>query len=95
MSNTNGSLNGQVRVLEILDGFGSRQDGLGLLECVHHLLPGCLADLEILLVIEELLSLGLLLNLVDLGLGLLLVGGVGVCHQFPQQCCKRCLCSWA
>jgi len=67
---------GQVRVLEIPDGFGSRQNGLGLLECLHHLLPGCLADLEILLVIEEFLSLGGLLNLVDLGLGLLLQDGV-------------------
>merc|ERR1719163_2499459 len=34
--------------LKILDELGSRQDGLGLLECLNLLIPGSLADLEIL-----------------------------------------------
>merc|ERR1719502_120677 len=93
--------------LEILHELGTRQDGLGLLECLNLLIPGSLADLEILhdeiavlvelgVVVGELLQLekgGLLvgdcllkvllglcplLSLVDLRLGLLLNGGVGV-----------------
>merc|ERR1719379_2816131 len=93
--------------LEVLDELGSRQDGLGLLERLDLLIPGSLADLEVLhdevavlvelgVVVGELLQLeegGLLvgdclleillglcplLSLVDLGLGLLLDGGVCV-----------------
>merc|ERR1719454_664786 len=93
--------------LEVLDELGSRQDGFGLLERLNLLIPGSLADLEILhdeiavlvelsVVVGELLQLekgGLLvgdcllevllglcplLSLVDLRLGLLLNGGVGV-----------------
>merc|ERR1719460_3060277 len=96
--------------LEILDELGSRQDGFGLLECLNLLIPGSLADLEILhdeiavlvelsVVVGELLQLekgGLLvgdcllevllglyplLSLVDLRLGLLLDGGVGVSDE--------------
>merc|ERR1719163_1125663 len=104
--------------LEVLDELGSRQDGLGLLECLNLLIPGSLADLEILhdeiavlvelsVVVGELLQfekggllvgdcllevlLGLcpLLSLVDLRLGLLLDGGVGVSHEILV--CLLCL----
>merc|ERR1719213_845655 len=96
--------------LEVLDELGTRQDGLGLLECLNLLIPGSLADLEVLhdevailvelsvvvgelLQLEEggllvgdrllkvLLSLCLLLSLVDLRLGLLLNGLVGVSDE--------------
>merc|ERR1719502_786843 len=96
--------------LEILDELGTRQDGLGLLECLDLLIPGSLADLEVLhdevavlvelrvvvgellqleeggllvgdCLLEVLLRLGALLGLVDLGLGLLLNGGVCVLDE--------------
>merc|ERR1719215_784772 len=101
--------------LEVLDELGSRQDRLGLLECLNFLVPGSLANLKILhdkiailvelsivvgelLQLEEgclligdsllqiLLCLGLLLSLVDLGLGLLLNGGIGVLDKFFIRC---------
>merc|ERR1719454_2405063 len=104
--------------LEILDELGSRQDGLGLLERLDLLIPGGLADLEVLhdeiavlvelgVVVGELLQLekgGLLvgdcllevllglcplLSLVDLRLGLLLNGGVGVRDEILV--CLLCL----
>merc|ERR1719454_943349 len=104
--------------LEILDELGSRQDGFGLLECLNLLVPGSLADLEVLhdeiavlvelgVVVGELLQLekgGLLvgdcllkvllglcplLGLVDLRLGLLLNGGVGVSDEILV--CLLCL----
>merc|ERR1719223_261494 len=101
--------------LKVLDELGSRQDRLGLLECLNFLVPGSLANLKILhdkitilvelgivvgefLQFEEgclfisdsllqiLLCFGLLLSLVDLGLGLLLDGGVGVLDKFLIRC---------
>merc|ERR1719305_1291200 len=80
--------------LEVLDELGSRQDGLGLLECLNLLIAGILAELGVVVgelfqleecgllvgdcLLKVLLGLCLLLGLVHLRLGLLLNGGVGV-----------------
>merc|ERR1719473_1557637 len=62
--------------LEVLDELGSRQDGLGLLERLNLLIPGCLADLEILHdEITVLMELGVVVReLLQLEKGGLLVG---------------------
>merc|ERR1719163_2778783 len=62
--------------LEVLDELGSRQDGLGLLECLNLLIPGSLADLEILHdEIAVLVELGVVVGeILQLEKGGLLVG---------------------
>merc|ERR1719498_2065384 len=59
--------------LEILDELGTRQDGLGLLECLDLLIPGGLADLEVLhdevaVLVELSVVVGKLLQLEESGL---------------------------
>merc|ERR1719163_2448215 len=59
--------------LKILDELGSRQDGLGLLECLNLLIPGSLADLKILhdeiaVLVELSVVIGELLQLEEGGL---------------------------
>merc|ERR1719460_795732 len=59
--------------LEVLDELGSRQDGLGLLECLNLLIAGSLADLEVLhdevaILVELGVVVGELLQLEECGL---------------------------
>merc|ERR1719454_1871980 len=87
--------------LEILDELGSRQDGLGLLESLDLLIPGGLADLEVLhdevaVLVELGVVVGKLLQLEEGGLlvgdgllGVLLDGGVGVLDEVLV--CRLCL----